>query len=153
MRIPALTALHRRRSVAALGCAAAAADDGWYLMRHTSQSATALPFQIGTGAVTGMSRSAVVYLKGNAPASGAWQARQFVLDVPSDATDLVLQVGLIGKGSVWVDNLTLAAAGDVPVTASRRLNRYTDNLGNPNVPNPTNIPPELGPESGPAAPL
>jgi hypothetical protein len=54
--------------------------------------------------------------------SQEWQDRQFVLQVPDDAKDLVLFAGLVGDGAVWLDDLTLkAASADVPATKSRRL--------------------------------
>lgn len=47
----------------------------------------------------------------NAPGT-AWQTRQFILDVPADATDLIVMAGLTGQGKVWLDGLRLLPVGD-----------------------------------------
>jgi hypothetical protein len=53
---------------------------------------------------------------------GAWQVQSFVLDVPGDATFLALNVGLTGKGTAWLDGVSLAAVSKtVPVAWSERL--------------------------------
>lgn len=53
---------------------------------------------------------------------GAWQVQIFVLDVPGDATFLALDAGLTGKGTAWLDGVSLAAVSKtVPVTWSERL--------------------------------
>jgi hypothetical protein len=55
----------------------------------------------------------------NETATGVWEVHQFVLDVPANAGTLLVNVGLTGKGTVWVDDLRLEAVGtDVPVTTS-----------------------------------
>lgn len=57
----------------------------------------------------------------NAPGSGEWQSRNFVLDVPANATDLTLTVGLTGKGRIWIDTVTLEPAGaDMALTEKLR---------------------------------
>lgn len=58
------------------------------------------------------------YQQRNEPGD-AWEKHMFVLDVPDNATNLVLNVGLTGAGTVWIDNVTLEAVdADVPVTGS-----------------------------------
>jgi hypothetical protein len=53
---------------------------------------------------------------------GAWQAHSFVLDVPDNATILTVDAGLTGKGTAWLDGVTLEAVDrTVPVTWSERL--------------------------------
>lgn len=47
----------------------------------------------------------------NAPGA-AWQTRQFILDVPDNATDLVVMAGLTGRGRIWLDDLRLLPVGD-----------------------------------------
>ena len=41
-----------------------------------------------------------------------WQTVQFVRDVPADAADLVLDLGLYGKGTLWIGDVALEAADD-----------------------------------------
>ena len=43
-------------------------------------------------------------------AGGAWQSHTFVLDVPDNATALIVDAGLTGNGTVWLDGGTLQAA-------------------------------------------
>lgn len=46
-----------------------------------------------------------------------WQSHRFVVDVPSSADTLILNVALKGKGRVWVDGIEIVEVGtDVPVT-------------------------------------
>jgi hypothetical protein len=47
----------------------------------------------------------------NSFGNAAWQTHVFVLDVPDNATALVLQVDLNGDGAGWVDEVTLGAVG------------------------------------------
>lgn len=47
----------------------------------------------------------------NMAGSHAWQTHAFVLDVPADASSLVLDVGLSGSGAVLLDEPKLEAAG------------------------------------------
>jgi hypothetical protein len=59
--------------------------------------------------------------------SDDWQDHSFVLDVPKNADQLVISVGMRGEnsrkhGTVWVDGATLQAVGDgVALTYSRHL--------------------------------
>jgi hypothetical protein len=66
-------------------------------------------------------RSAVhAGIQRNESGSGAWRAHQFVLDVPDDANNLYLDVGLTDEGKVWADEVRLeAVSADVPLTPSR----------------------------------
>jgi hypothetical protein len=58
----------------------------------------------------------------NKQGEGAWQAHSFVLEVPGNARDLVIDVGLVGNGGIWLDAITLEAVNqDVPVNWSERL--------------------------------
>jgi hypothetical protein len=51
----------------------------------------------------------------------AWQVKQFVLDVPHDAQNLVLDINVKDKAKVWVDELSLKAVGpDVKLSSSGR---------------------------------
>lgn len=58
----------------------------------------------------------------NAAGASAWEAHQFVLDVPDRASDLAIDVGLTGKGTVWLDGITLEAVSKA-VPVSRRSNK------------------------------
>lgn len=63
-------------------------------------------------------------------AGGTWQAHQFVLDVPGDATFLTITVGLAGKGTAWLDSITLKPADRViPASWSERLEGNTTPAG------------------------
>ena len=54
--------------------------------------------------------------------SGGWEDHQFVVDVPTDADNLIVAVGLAGKGKVWVDGLALESVGnDIPVSNTQRV--------------------------------
>jgi hypothetical protein len=51
--------------------------------------------------------------------SGEWQTRQFVMDVPNTATTMAILVGVRGKGTGWIDSVSLMAVGtDVPLSRS-----------------------------------
>jgi hypothetical protein len=69
--------------------------------------------------VDGQSRSGVsFYNSQDRPIKGTtdWQERSVVLDVPQDATAIVFGVIGAGKGTVWIDQLTLDTVGqEVPV--------------------------------------
>jgi hypothetical protein len=56
-------------------------------------------------------------------ASGdAWQSRQFVLDVPENATYFAIQARLSGDGTLWADSVMVEATGtDIALTPSRRV--------------------------------
>ena len=57
----------------------------------------------------------------NRPASG-WQTHSFVLDVPVNATAFSVHAGLTGKGTIWLDDVSLRAADrDMPVSWSERV--------------------------------
>ena len=60
-----------------------------------------------------------------------WQTVQFVRDVPDDAADLVLDLGLYGKGTLWIGDVALEAADDkgAPSPAIRLENRIGSNGG------------------------
>jgi hypothetical protein len=70
----------------------------------------------------------------NESGAAAWQVHQFVLDVPDDANNLFLSVGLTDEGKIWADEVRLEAVGpDVPVTASeltrpRSYNAWLDTV-------------------------
>ncbi|MBV9548689.1 MAG: hypothetical protein JO256_03335 [Alphaproteobacteria bacterium] len=58
----------------------------------------------------------------NARGDQAWHLHQFVLDIPKDATGLLVAVGFTGKGKVWMDDLKLAAVGpDIALTPAKPL--------------------------------
>lgn len=59
----------------------------------------------------------------NMAGSHAWQTHAFVLDVPADASSLVLDVGLSGSGAVLLDEPKLEAAG--PALSTTRTARAT----------------------------
>jgi hypothetical protein len=59
--------------------------------------------------------------------AAGWEDHALVLDVPDDATELLLFAGLTGKGEISVDKVTVQAAGtDAPLTWTERI----DNTGN-----------------------
>lgn len=52
----------------------------------------------------------------------AWRVQQFVLDVPNDAQELVLDVSVKDNGMVWLDELKMEAVSlDMQVSSSRRI--------------------------------
>ena len=58
----------------------------------------------------------------NTNRNGTWKAHNFVLDVPDDATDLILIAGLTGSGRIWLDGFSMQAADrDAPLSWSERL--------------------------------
>lgn len=53
---------------------------------------------------------------------GGWRLYSFVLEVPDDASNLLLDVKLDGRGIVWADSLATEAVGDdIPVSKSTRV--------------------------------
>ena len=58
-----------------------------------------------------------------------WQTVQFVRGVPDDAADLVLDLGLYGKGRLWIGDMALEAADGkgAPSPAIRLESRIADN--------------------------
>jgi hypothetical protein len=56
-----------------------------------------------------------------------WQAHQFVLNIPDNATELVIRAGLTGEGTAWLDSVKLEAVGpDVRLTESWRWDPWAD---------------------------
>jgi hypothetical protein len=60
-----------------------------------------------------------------------WQTVQFVRDVPADAADLVLDLGLYGKGTLWIGDVALEVADGkgAPSPAIRLESRIGRNDG------------------------
>ena len=54
----------------------------------------------------------------NEPGSGGWQLHQFVLDVPDNATDMTVMVGLTGQGTIWLDGFEIGAIHDDAATTT-----------------------------------
>lgn len=53
---------------------------------------------------------------------GDWQTHQFVLNVPANAASLAIDVGLTGKGTVWLDGFSIAAVSDqMPLSTTSRV--------------------------------
>lgn len=62
------------------------------------------------------------YPQKTAAGSDAWERHQFVLDVPANATEATIAVGLAGKGRVWVDSLSVQpVTAAIPATNTRRI--------------------------------
>jgi hypothetical protein len=50
-----------------------------------------------------------------------WQTHQFVLNVPQNAVNVSIELGLTGDGQVWLDDIALEAVGaDVALSSTRR---------------------------------
>jgi hypothetical protein len=77
-------------------------------------------------------------------AGGALQMHQFVLDVPENATSLAIMVGLTGKGTAWLDGMTMMVVDRaMPLSWSERLegnqypnSDYFNSSTSPPVPGP-----------------
>lgn len=89
-------------------------------LRNEGVASTAVTMQINkTGGAAIRSPAATKWTTGD---SDAWRLQTFVLDVPDDASELVLDVSMRDKGMVWLDELKLQAVGtDVPLSNSARV--------------------------------
>lgn len=54
--------------------------------------------------------------------SDDWQIHSFVTDVPAGGGSLLINIGLVSKGGVWVDDVAVQAVGsDVALDTTRRV--------------------------------
>jgi hypothetical protein len=62
----------------------------------------------------------------NSEGTSFWETHRFVMDVPDNATSLFLYAGLTGKGTVWVDDITLDAVDTgVALTPTERVATFS----------------------------
>ncbi len=54
------------------------------------------------------------------PTRDGWQSFSFVRDVPNDAMDFVVDLGLYGRGTLWVDDVALESGDQSVVNPSVR---------------------------------
>ena len=94
-------------------------------LRNDGVASTAVALQINKANGGGIRSPATT--KWKTDGDDTWRVQQFVLDVPDDAQDLVLDVRLRDKGVVWLDELKLQAVDtDVPVSSSFRTSAPRD---------------------------
>jgi hypothetical protein len=74
-------------------------------------------FWISVQDIAGLQASTAQTGQGQITGTSEWQQYTVEVDVPQNAHDVYLAVGLFGPGKLWMDDLQLEVIGDVSTTS------------------------------------